>query len=385
MASAFSGNPNDLLTYTSPSTKWILNASGVYVSGTTLRTSYNASGVALGLLVEEARTNLLLRSQEIDHASWGKTQSSVTANATISPDGTANAEKLIEDTTAAATHNVNQGATLSDNSVYAFTFYAKAAERSWVYCQVTDKTGAARYAYWNLSDGSIGTLTAGLTATEVVTLPNGWYRVGVTFNSSSGGGSPFFVIGPSTGDTGRTYDGDGTSGIYVWQAQLELGSIASSPIVTTSSSVTRAADNVTLLNSLFPWSFTVGTAVAKFIVSATTGTSRVAVGQDTNGRLVYVTTSSTVAAYDGTSIVSNGVTVSANTLIKAASSWGGSTLISALNGASASGSFDGVMGAGTTLTFGGVSGTGFPLNGYLQSVMILPQALNASQLQALTA
>ena len=37
-ANNFAGNVNSWLTYTSPSTKWILNSSGVYVSGTTLRT-----------------------------------------------------------------------------------------------------------------------------------------------------------------------------------------------------------------------------------------------------------------------------------------------------------------------------------------------------------
>ena len=62
-ANVFSGDPNSKLTYTSPSTKWILGANGIYTSGTTLRTEYNASGTALGLRVEEARTNLFLNSR----------------------------------------------------------------------------------------------------------------------------------------------------------------------------------------------------------------------------------------------------------------------------------------------------------------------------------
>ncbi|MFM7009594.1 MAG: hypothetical protein ACKO0Z_09745 [Betaproteobacteria bacterium] len=62
-ANAFLGDPNSKFTYASPGTKWILNQSGVYVSGTTLRTEYNASGVALGVLIEDARTNLFLNSR----------------------------------------------------------------------------------------------------------------------------------------------------------------------------------------------------------------------------------------------------------------------------------------------------------------------------------
>ena len=60
---AFSGDPNSRLTYASPSTKWILGRSGLYESGTTLRTEYNAGGTALGIRTEDLRTNLFLNSR----------------------------------------------------------------------------------------------------------------------------------------------------------------------------------------------------------------------------------------------------------------------------------------------------------------------------------
>ena len=56
-----------------------------------------------GFLVEEARTNLLLRSEEFDNANWTKSRATVTANAATAPDGTSNADKLVEDSTASAT------------------------------------------------------------------------------------------------------------------------------------------------------------------------------------------------------------------------------------------------------------------------------------------
>ena len=59
---------------------------------------------SLGLLVEEARTNLLLRSEEFDNASWTKTRSSVTANAITAPDRTLTGDKLIDSTDASASH-----------------------------------------------------------------------------------------------------------------------------------------------------------------------------------------------------------------------------------------------------------------------------------------
>lgn len=56
-ANNFYGDPNSLFTYSSPGTKRLLNASGAYVTGTTLRNDYDASGAPLGLLVEPQRTN----------------------------------------------------------------------------------------------------------------------------------------------------------------------------------------------------------------------------------------------------------------------------------------------------------------------------------------
>ena len=47
-----------------------------------------------GLLIEEQRTNLLLRSEEFDNASWAKTNATITVNATTAPDGTTTADLI---------------------------------------------------------------------------------------------------------------------------------------------------------------------------------------------------------------------------------------------------------------------------------------------------
>ena len=52
-----------------------------------------------GLLIEEARTNLLTYSEQFDNAAWGKQGSSVSQNVQTSPDGSVDADKLIEDAT----------------------------------------------------------------------------------------------------------------------------------------------------------------------------------------------------------------------------------------------------------------------------------------------
>lgn len=51
-----------ILVYSSPSTKYVRNASGLWVAGTALRCHYSTAGVPLGVLSEPQRTNLLLNS-----------------------------------------------------------------------------------------------------------------------------------------------------------------------------------------------------------------------------------------------------------------------------------------------------------------------------------
>jgi hypothetical protein len=54
------------------------------------------TGESLGLLVEEQRTNLLLRSEEFDNAYWLKSNATITSNTVIAPDGTLTGDKLVE-------------------------------------------------------------------------------------------------------------------------------------------------------------------------------------------------------------------------------------------------------------------------------------------------
>jgi hypothetical protein len=100
-ANNFSGDPNTKLTYTSPSTKWIENSSGILVSGTTLRTAF-LSSVAQGLLVEEARVNLAIWGRDLTNAAWTKTNMT-TAKTATGADGSANGATTLTATAGNAT------------------------------------------------------------------------------------------------------------------------------------------------------------------------------------------------------------------------------------------------------------------------------------------
>lgn len=229
---ALSSTPG--LSFTRASTGYAQTSAGVLVpfaSGELRRTDK-------GALIEGARTNLFLRSQEFDDAAWTKGASSITANAVSAPDGTTTADKLVEDS-ATTFHTVSPASGVGTiTATECSSVYAKAAERSWIAMQL----GANRVAYFNLSAGTVGT-TSGSTTATITALANGWYRCSIAGVRDTSTNNTIFV---ASGDGVVSYAGDGTSGVYIWGAQLEAAAFPSSYIPTTTASATRAADSLSV-------------------------------------------------------------------------------------------------------------------------------------------
>ena len=219
---------------TTPSTYVATTASAYYGP----RFDYDPVTLApRGLLIEEARTNLLTYSEAIS-TGYAPVRATLVNNATSAPSGVVNATKLVEDTTATSTHIV--GGTITAGATSSFSVFAKAAERTWLY--VVSGTATA---YFDLSTGAVGT-TANCTG-STVNMGNGWYRCIISnFTTSSS-----VYVGPATGNGGASYTGNGTSGLYLWGLQLEAGSFATSYIPTVASTVTRNADVATMTGTNF--------------------------------------------------------------------------------------------------------------------------------------
>jgi hypothetical protein len=204
------------------------------------------TGEALGLSVWEARTNLLLRSQEFDDAYWTKTRSSISADQIIAPDGTLTADKLVEDTST-NTHVLQRSISLGgsvDSSAYTISFYVKASERSFL--QAYDNGQSASGA--TVFDLSTGAVTSG-TGT-ITSVGNGWYKCAIyPLKDSSTTAILVFVLQSDAGTS--SYLGDGTSGIYIWGAQLEAGALATPYIPTVASTVARSADVAVMTGANF--------------------------------------------------------------------------------------------------------------------------------------
>ena len=174
-----------------------------------------------------SRTNLLLYSEEFNNAAFSKSSLTAIANLSTAPDGTLTADKLVEATSGASFHWIQQsGGTVGNTET--LSVYLKRAERFWAAMQL-----GSVIAYFNLDSGVLGTVSSGATAT-ITSIGEGWYRCSLTAIRAVSTTNYIFL---ATGDNTALYAGDGTSSLRAWGAQLETGSSATSYIKTTSSAV----------------------------------------------------------------------------------------------------------------------------------------------------
>ena len=335
-----------------------------------------------GVLIEEARTNLILQSAAFDIANWAKTGTTILADNTTAPDGTATADKIME-VAAAATPRVSQAVTGNIGTTYTISFFAKSAERSQV--RVVLEGSGNFTAYFNTATGAITGLGALSTAT-MTALTNGWYRCTVTWTAATTTLGPYIA----TAEGGTTIaSGDDTKGIYLWGAQVEVGAFATSYIPTTATSATRGADVLTLAMSLpaYPLTLVVN---ATLIGVGTTNARQITVDDNTssNRAEIYVTT--TARAY--MKIVSGNVdqadtgpaaTVTVGTAFKAAMRAATDAGAISLNGAAVAADASVTLPAASSILRIGNIGSG-QANAYIRLAHVLPYAATDAQLQALT-
>jgi hypothetical protein len=170
----------------------------------------------------KTRTNVLLRSEEFDNATWLKTRATaVQAPAVLSPQGTATVEKLTEDATANSTHLLTQGPRALALGRWTYSIYAKAAERTQIQLGAWD-TVTPRNASFNLATGQILAADPGTTA-RIADAGDGWWRCSITFDITANQFDAYIYL--LSGGTG-IYTGNGASGVYVWGAQAEQGEAA---------------------------------------------------------------------------------------------------------------------------------------------------------------
>ena len=191
----------------------------------TTATRVNSAG-----LVDLVPYNLVQYSEQFDNAFWAKLNVTISPNATTSPDGSITADKLIGD-------NNNLSKSLyriigvSASTIYTGSVFVKAAEYTKFYFRSGSITAAA--ATFDLTgNGSVIETFGSPISASIIALANGWYKVSLTHTTASTNPAwaPNYVGYPNLGaiidSQGVIYQGDGTSGVFIWGAQLVEGTSA---------------------------------------------------------------------------------------------------------------------------------------------------------------
>jgi len=386
---ALANTPN--WTFTRASTGYAQTAAGVLVpfaSGELRRTDK-------GVLIEGARTNLCLQSQTFDNASW--TKNNVALSAATDPAGGSTAFKVTENDTAAGTqHDIRQNITIAAGATYTASIYAKAGSGANRILRVySDGGGSIATTKFDLSNGTVYTAAStsgnwtGASST-ITALANGWYRCTLTWTATTDAGTRIIYWLYNASNT-STYDGDGTSHLYLWGAQLEAASFPSSYIPTTTASATRAADSLTVTGVTgldYPL-----TLFAEFERSADTGAPEglIQVDTATNDRAVLTVSSGDLGhlyVQDGgvdQVIASAAGAMAVGTVYKAAARISLNDSIVARGGTlSAQDTSCTMPDAPTSIRLGNQNGVSSPLFGYLRRLAVYASAKTDAQLQAMT-
>jgi len=361
------------------------------------RLEYDASGNPLGLLIEEARTNLIASSL----FNTGYTNQSVTRvlNQSGAPDGTSTATKVLE-TGGTAFHRTFALMYFSSGSTYTQSVYAKSIGGRALQFTLGGAAFGAIHVNFDLENGAVGS-NVGYISASITDAGNGWYRCVATayvygslnYNTDS---SIVSVTSPTSGRL-ESFTGDTSKGLLVFGHQVEQGAFPTSYIPTSGSNVTRAADVASLPVERFAYNQSKGSVVAtgSAISTAGAGKDMVNLNDGTNSNYIQLNKTAYTDQTRARFLVSTGNTtqaqiysedgsVSAGSVNKHAGAFQKNNFAFVFDGSLSGVDTSGEVPPVTTVTLGALATSQQQLNGHIKSIQYYPKRLSNTELQLLT-
>ena len=215
--------------------------------------------------------------------------------------------KLVEGTNNGI-HRLLNNSAVSLTGDFTNSVFAKKGERNWIRLVNNNLAGA----YFDLQNGVVGSISAGFTA-DIIEYSNGWYKCSISGNRV-GTQSERVIVYTSIDGLTDSYTGDGTSGIYLFMAQLEQGSYATSPTLTSltaeGTTTTRVAETCNGAGDASTFNDSEGVLMTEisYPASTTATNHRIAISDGTGtNRIIIQNVSSNPNTIQGYVIVNGGI------------------------------------------------------------------------------
>lgn len=210
----------DLLAVERATPKWVFGPNGKLreVPPNTLARQWNPeTGEPEGVLIEESRTNLLLWSEDFTQSVWPASGDSRVEPSVIAAPSHNLADKFVVGTGTGA-FSLQQSLSIGSDDTVVGSVYAKAGGVTQIRVRVG--RGSIQSIAVSLIDGTILTTGSSVLSYEVEPAGDGWFRISVRADLSVSTGVQYFAINHLVAGSSLV-EGDGTSGIYIWGAQVE--------------------------------------------------------------------------------------------------------------------------------------------------------------------
>ena len=286
------------LTFTRASSATRVNQSGLIETVATgvPRLDYTDGGCP-SLLLEGQSTNLITYSEDFSNAFWNKTSATVATSTLVSPDGLQGSYKLIPDNGTGGNRSIGNSYT-SLTGLHTHTCFAKKGEYDYLTLRTRNSPSAG--VMFDLANGtlSVNLTSAVYVSSEIENYGNGWYRCSITLDPSQADTVGQLFISMSVGITGsedNSFDGNGTSGVYIWGSQFENLSYPTSYIPTSGSTVTRIEDTASKTGLSSYINSTEGVVFFKgnLLVNDTSQIKSLCLSDGTSSNIVRIQTSGT--------------------------------------------------------------------------------------------
>lgn len=189
----------------------------------------------MGRVISRGPQNHFCYPRQFDNAYWTKTRASIDPDTEEAPDASFTGDFLQEDNSF-NTHFVTRTLSFNYGVTYCASIFAKAFDLPALRNIIAIEFDAANafplntYCLFNMGTGATQNLGAGALRADMEEVGNDWWHCWLVAVCDLTTTSPvtFYL---ATGFP-VTYQGDGSSGLFIWQAQVNEGMIPD-PIVNT--------------------------------------------------------------------------------------------------------------------------------------------------------